>query len=543
MAFLVILKEGRPFLRFRLDKERTTIGRDNDVDLYVPDAHISRLHCIVRQELDGFRAIDRSTNGTFVNGIRARAVRLQDQDIIRIGGCDIRFELSDLEEAPSTVQRAPEGGAISYDAHCERVLYARPVVYVRESGGAPIRIPISRDTVQIGSGERVDIKVKEVEEKHYQLLATTEGFILRNQCPGRPVLLDGEPVVSDTSVPYGSEMRVGRTSLRLVMEEGEDRVVPLNVTQFEGMIGTSPEMHKLFGLIARFACHDAPLIIFGETGTGKELVARALHRRSHRSGGPFVALNCSAISPNLFESELFGHVKGAFTGASQNRVGAFEAAHRGVLFLDELGELPLELQPKLLRVLETSSVSPVGSYQPRSVDVRVIAATHKNLSQLVDVGEFRADLFYRLFVLTVELPPLRERRSDLRALVRHFLDEASPPGEHLRISTAGMSRLIRYDWPGNIRELKHALTRAIASASVPEITVEALRFLDTRTNRETAGGAKGGSTLIKLEDQERQSIMKALTHCGRNRSEAARMLGIARSTLHVKMKKYGLIEF
>jgi len=540
MAFLVVLREDRPFLRFRLDQDEVSVGRGNAVELYVPDARISRVHFIVRREESGFRLIDRSTNGTFVNGVRVRVVRLKDQDTIIMGGCQIRFERGELEDPATTVASTPEGGVVSYDALQERLLYSRPVLVIRDQEGAPTRVAIRRNDVRIGSSHENDVVVSEAASRHCQLLETSDGFVIRCLDPASSTLVDEQPVRTDRPIPYGSTIRIGRATLELRLEEGAEPVLPLATPCFESMVGTTPRMHTLFGQIDRFARHDAPLIILGETGTGKELVARALHKRGPRARGPFVAINCSAISPQLFESELFGHERGAFTGAVRARPGAIEAAHRGVLFLDEIGDLPLELQPKLLRVLETSSVTPVGSFQPRPVDVRVVAATHKDLGRMVEEGQFRADLFYRLFVLTLELPPLRERMEDLPALVRHMLESFAADGPPVSLTAAAMTRLRAHSWPGNVRELRHVLTRAFASCEHREINERELLFLEPSAGALRGGGAQKPGITVRLEEMEKQAIEQALRRYKGNRTDAAQALGIARSTLHLRMKKYGL---
>ncbi len=541
MGFLVVLKDGRPFLRFRLDKEDTTIGRNDGADVYIPDARVSRIHAVVRRGTDGYRLYDRSTNGTFVNGVRTKAARLHDQDVITVGSCQIRFEVSGLQEPPPTVVTGPDGGALSYDATAEKFLYARPVLEVRDGPMRGRRIPLQGEVVTIGSDRGADVRVEEGPAQQCLLLWTADRYALRPVEGSEPVLVDGRPAEGDVAVALGSTIRVGRTSIRLVLEEGEEPLVPMAVTRYQGMVGTGAAMRKVFAAIDRLARHDAPVIVLGETGTGKELVARALHARSHRARGPFVAVNCSAISSQLVESELFGYERGAFTGADRARKGAVEAASGGVLFLDELGDMPLDVQAKLLRVLETATVTPVGSFEARPVDVRVVAATHRDLAAEVGAGRFRSDLFFRLFVLTVELPPLRERREDIPALVQHFLKECSVDSRVPRITTEAVDRLVAYHWPGNVRELRHVLIRALATDDQGTITEDKLTFHPPPEATTAAPMPEWSSSVGTLEALERRAIERALARCGNNRKRAAKLLGIARSTLHLRMKKYGLL--
>lgn len=593
MASLVILRDGIPLLRFRLEKEQTTIGRAPEVDLYIPDARVSRLHFLVRRDEDHYRLVDRSANGTLVNGAATRVANLKDQDLISVGGCLLRFDQASTPLSADTLMVPREGGALSFDTRLERFVYQRPVLRVLQAPPdypLPPRLPIRLEAVHIGSGRSADVRLPGLAERHCQLLATEDNFILRPLEPRLPPIVNGEPVRQEIPIPYGTQIRLGATTLILELERGEDPLIPLQVPLFEGMVGTTPAMHKVFALLERFSRHDAPVVILGETGSGKELVARALHSRGHRARGPFVALNCSAITPQLFESELFGHVKGAFTGAVRDHEGAFEAANKGTLFLDELGELPLDLQAKLLRVLETSTVTPVGSHQAKPINVRVVAATHRNLAAMVESGRFRADLFYRLFVLSLEVPPLRARREDILPLALYFLEQLATGPSVPRLSPEAILKLEQHSWPGNIRELRHTLTRAVAGCSHRLIGEDELRFISMgppsststspSTSPSTLSGAQtfptpatpgqpwtvpplhlgsgnlevprdshaidshaieeGRESLFSLEDLEKQAIINALRKAGQNRSEAARALGIARSTLHIRMRKHGL---
>lgn len=293
-------------------------------------------------------------------------------------------------------------------------------------------------------------------------------------------------------------------------------------------------MHRVFDLIERFANATEPVLITGESGTGKELVARALHDASDRSEGPFLALNCGGLGHGLIEAELFGYMKGAFTGANQEKLGAFEATSGGTLFLDEIGELSLDLQPKLLRVLESSSIRRVGGTKEISVDTRIVAATHQNLQQRVEEGDFREDLFHRLFVLSIRTPPLSERPQDILPLARHFLKSAQ---KHRMLDDSAEAKLTDYTWPGNIRELRNVMTRAVVMTAHDVITGDDLVFYgDAFTKR-----SKDARRSVRQRDQnERLRLVEALEKSGGNRAQAARNLGLSRSTLHDRLKRYGI---
>lgn len=307
------------------------------------------------------------------------------------------------------------------------------------------------------------------------------------------------------------------------------------LSSVEGIIGRSPRMLELFDMVRRVAPHFRTVLVLGETGTGKELVARALHRLSARRDARFAICNCAAVVETLMESELFGHRKGAFTGAHEDKIGLFEWADGGIVFLDEVGELGVPLQAKLLRTLQSQEIQKLGSPQPRKVDVLVIAATSRDLERDVKAGKFRADLWYRLNMIQIQLPPLRDRREDIGHLCRHFLDQFNKQyGKEIKgISRRAQDALLAHAWPGNVRELENVIGRACMLAQGTFIDSEDLRELPKR------GTEDRGQFSSTLEDAEKEALLRVLDQTP-NRALAARILGVSRATLYRLMEKYGI---
>ncbi len=311
-----------------------------------------------------------------------------------------------------------------------------------------------------------------------------------------------------------------------------------------GLVAESAAMRQALDLVARVAEHNTTILITGESGTGKEVIARAIHRASPRAGKAFVGINCAAIPETLLESELFGYVRGAFTGASGDKAGLFEQANGGTLLLDEIGELPFGLQAKLLRVLQESEIRRVGDQKTRRVDARVLVATARDLEAEVRAGRFREDLFYRIHVVAIELPPLRDRRADIAPLARHFAATlARRFGRPLSLSDDAIAWLEQQEWPGNVRELENAIERAAVLTETDVLTREAFRAVPPRRNAEQGSGDEdtGHGTLSSVvESAERIAIVAALKATDGNRREAAKRLGISLRTLFYKIDRYGL---
>jgi two-component system response regulator HydG len=305
---------------------------------------------------------------------------------------------------------------------------------------------------------------------------------------------------------------------------------------FGGLIGMSPRMQRVYKLIQKVAQHTYPVLILGESGTGKELVARSIHFSGPRKNKPFAPVDCSSLVPTLIESELFGYVKGAFTGAQHSKQGLFESAGEGTLFLDEIGDLPIDLQAKLLRALQEREIKPVGSNERIGIRARVIAATNRDLESGIRTGGFRQDLYFRLNVVQIKLPPLRERKADIPLLVNTFLEKFSDAARPIHsVSEDAMRRIMAYDWPGNIRELENAIERAVALGSGPILHVG---DLPSNLQYSASERSSDGDELVPLEILERRAIFRALQETSGDKLAAARLLGIGKTTLYRKLKQY-----
>ncbi len=409
----------------------------------------------------------------------------------------------------------------------------RPVLVVLEGVEEGRRYVLPEGPVVIGRGAEAEVRVEDpsVSRAHVRLVPEGNAWSVVDLGSRTGTLVEDRPVDRASLVP-GQRLKLGRTVLRLerttllvlAPRPSEDRLGPL--------VGASESMRSLYGMIRQVAPMDLPVVVHGETGTGKELVARLLHDLGNRKDRPFGVVDCTLLSGDHLRDELFGHAKGAFTGADSARAGAFEAADGGTVFLDEIGELPLELQPTLLRVLQEGEVRPLGSDQPKRVSVRIVAASHRDLAARVREGLFRQDLFYRLSAVTLTVPPLRDRLEDL-----DLLAEALVPGR--RFSESARAALLRHAWPGNVRELAQVLR--VSAAMQPRDPIEAgdLSFVPAPgpTGSSVPAADPGNLTRSEFEAAE---IRRALVQARHHRGRAAEILGIARSTLYERMRRYGI---
>jgi transcriptional regulator with PAS, ATPase and Fis domain len=404
------------------------------------------------------------------------------------------------------------------------------------------RFSAVRERTLIGTDSNADLRLSDptVSRTHCELVLSDGRVVIRDLNSRNGTFVNGTSILG-AHLTTGSVIRVGRTELVFDAGRADTAIARVDRDQFGSLVGQSPEMQKVFVFLEQAAASDVTVLIQGETGTGKDLAATSIHRASERRDAPLLVVDCGAISPNLLESELFGHERGAFTGADKARAGVFESANGGTVFLDEVGELSLELQPKLLRVLEQREVRRVGATQVTPIDVRIIAATNRDLATEVQEGRFRSDLFYRLMVATVVMPPLRERKQDLPLLVPAIL-------EQLGVSATGdlfgnpdfMAELYRHAWPGNARELRNYLSRCIALQQFVVPTMMSAADVELDTNPVDVDLPLKMLRERWVEKFEKKYLEQILRANGNNVTAAARAAGLNRAHFHRLLSRYGL---
>jgi transcriptional regulator with GAF, ATPase, and Fis domain len=408
---------------------------------------------------------------------------------------------------------------------------------------------LSQPVIRIGTRSDNEIMFKDdtMSRLHFEILQQKDGWLIRDTESSNGVFVNGVRI-REAFLTQGAMIRAGRTEIKFVSQDETFEITPHKKDRFGPLIGSSTAMRKIYTIIEKIAATDVTVIIEGESGTGKELVAAAIHEKSKRNKKPFVVFDCSAVAANLIESELFGHEKGSFTGATGLRHGAFELADSGTVFLDEIGELQIDLQPKLLRVLESRTIRRVGGDRPMPIDVRVVAATNRNLEQEVKKGNFREDLFYRLNVVPIHLPPLRKRKEDIPLLVESFIEiykSENPTKQVDGVSASAMELLMAYDWPGNVRELKNTVNRAISfmdgSQIQPDDIPERVRIPVAKAELEIRDdmGFKDAKEQW-VASFEKQYLTDILKRNNFNISAAAKEAGIDRKSVQRLVKKYGI---
>ncbi len=601
---------------FDLSGDGLAIGRHPSNDLAIPDAAVSRHHCVLRRIPAGWRVADLdSRHGTFVNGRPVREEELHHGDVLAIGESTFLA----LLEAPAGEENGT-GEEVALEAGTELLLPAGESVYLRPAPagdrpddrparalaalldlaaacGAPrdpaglargalervlTAVPAERAALVLAdggdpeplavrhrraSGSRSFLPSRSLADRALRertaILYPTGGGDASASVAGIraaacvPLFDGGAPLgflYVDTREPgedLGDDHLQWLTAAgaliapplavlrRLERAEAESRRLQESVLG-RGLVGESPALRRAAEILARAAPTASTVLILGESGTGKEMAARALHAASPRAGKPFVAINCASLSENLLESELFGHEQGAFTGAMARKTGKLEVAHGGTLFLDEVGELPLPLQSKLLRVLQERTFERVGGTRPITVDIRLVAATNRDLKKAVAEGAFRDDLFYRLNVISLTMPSLRERREDIPLLASHFaaLHGREVRGRPAGIAPAARELLVRHDWPGNVRELSNAIERAVVLGLEDEIRPEDLP--ETLLEAALPGGGEGKDYHAALNEAKRRIIRDALAANGGNVTRAAEGLGLHANHLHRLMTSLGL---
>jgi DNA-binding NtrC family response regulator len=520
---LVFRQSGRDLLHFRVDRAETCLGPHPTNDVIVPNSTLPDVTAVlIDRGAEQYTIRSLAPDRVCVNDqvLNEDECPLRDEDIITIGEYVLVFR---IRKETGFVEGQTKVLSAETKADSQAILTYDHVIYEIDAS-FPFNIGSSTDNQ----------------------LVVTEDFVSSYHCriscrEGRWMLIDlastnGTQInglkAKETELPSRAHIQLGGTAK--IEFATQSNLKPAKAKHSYGMKGADPKMLKVFELIEKFAPADAPVLITGRSGSGKELVARALHDASVRKKKPYLAINCGALAASIIEGELFGHVKGAFTGADSEKMGAFEATRDGTLFLDEIGEMPLDLQPKLLRVLESSTVRRVGGNREIKINTRIVAATHRNLKELVQDGGFREDLFHRLFVLNIAIPPLAERAEDILMLANTFLTQQAPDRD-LSLSANAIDRLLHYTWPGNIRELKNMMLRAVLLTQGPIIEVEDLEFSDTTFFSRTAS-----QRVRAVDSEERDEIMRLLKENSGNRSAVARILDVSKSTFHDKLRRLGI---
>jgi DNA-binding NtrC family response regulator len=529
-----IFVDGRQVAAIAIGSGGITLGNDPGADISLP---LAREACQIAFSPSGERLVFRTDAGVppEIEGNPVEGGALLDGETIVVSPytLKVRVKRSPTSRLGTDLARA----TIVFDAGRGTLSRTTGKLTVLEGPDAGKTASLTPSTISLGTDPSCDLVLTDpfVSGRHATLIVRKDGFFLRDDGSTNGTFV-GDARVSEASLSAGGTFRAGQTDLKIEAAVDAETVESSNQTSFQGMIGKSEPMRRIFSLIEKAAPTVATVLLQGPTGSGKELAARAVHRKSDRASGPFVPVNCGAIPPELVESELFGHVRGAFSGAHQDRRGLFELADQGTLFLDEVSELPPMLQSKLLRVLEEGTFRKVGGEREVRVDVRVVAATNRGLSELVEQGRFRQDLFYRLAMIPIELPPLKERVEDIRLLAEHFLTaEAAALGlpEIPVLNEKAIAALEAHPWLGNVRELRNELRRAlILLGNKKTLDVDSLALMPIGPTEEL-------SSLGTLEEMEREAIRRALA-INPTRKAAAEKLGIAGSTLYEKMKKYEL---
>lgn len=550
---LRLYRNGISIMNFPLVSQRIVIGKSPSCDLTLNEKTLRDEHAILvwRHETWHLRPLGLVS----VDGVRLEEERVIDAPMsFEIGSWMVRLSLETSIPVSDEITVDTKILDPSTDREARDSRASGPfVLRFNDLDQLPKEYKIRSERVLIGKSKLCDLCIADeyLSSRHCEIYFDGTAYHLRDLQSTNGTTVNGLRV-KDVTLEEGSLIVCGETKVQFAKVE-RSRARERRYHWTRPLLGQSDSFHQLADQIERIAPLSQNVFIHGETGTGKELVAAALHELSLRKQAPFVAINCGAISKDLMESELFGHEKGAFTGAQQRRAGAFEMANGGTLFLDEIGELPIELQPKLLRVLETGRFRRLGGREEITVDVRVFSATHRDLNQSIRNGRFREDLFYRLYVLPINVPSLRERLDDIPLLVTCFVKQACAESRSVAVSQDVWPLLQGYRWPGNIRELRNLVYRALAfcdgdflksehiasllSGSKTQAESEELKALQ---KQEVSEPLPSGLVLSPIKLKERDVIVNALRTCEGNQSLAAKQLGICRTTLYYKIKEYGI---
>jgi len=525
MPHLIVRLDGAHYFHADFAGPRANLGRGGwaqDVHISIAHPSVDELHASIEAIEGGYKLVDRSGGRTWWRGKKVAEQTLVEEMELKLGDVWVTFYEGSAPAEPRTaLDRA------------EEALPRRLWLTVKDlEGHNPVRKELLGDDTLLGAGAGCAVRLPgaTVSGKHARIVREARRLLLLDEGSRNGTLLPGGVPVERCTLPLGVPFRIGPFELRVdAQEEAQRSALESMLAAFRYIERIAPEARR-------------PVLVTGETGTGKEAAARAIHDLGPRAGGPFVPLDCTTLTETLAEAQLFGNVKGAFTGAGEARDGLFVAADGGTLFLDEVGELSLTLQPKLLRALQEGEVRPVGSTSVRKVDVRVVAATNRDLAAEVEAGRFRADLYWRLAVIGVHLPPLRERGLDIVLLFQRFLGEARPGDPLPILGDDARAALRAHRWPGNVRELQTAADRTALNLPLRARGLDAASIPFERprgaAQPEPAFKVRGRT----LEEIERDAIAFAMREHGGNRKAAASQLGVTAATLLAKLRKYGLEE-
>jgi len=533
MLEITLQRGGKRLLKEPVGTSPITVGRAAENTIRLIDPDISREHCRLDWQDDGLCVTDLSRNGILVNGERVRESRVDAGDRITVGPWNLIVEATVDAVPVRTIVAAPHSTrVISFDPARRRLRTQAVELIVRTPDQAPLKKRIAKGEILIGHHGSCDLAVADpyVSRRHCKLVVEEGAVRLVDLASTNGVWMAGMRVAGITMQPQG-EFRIGRSTVNYRVVSGTEELKASEAEGLGELVGRSKRMREVYALIERAAPSDATIVVTGESGTGKELVAREIHRLSARRRGPFVAINCGALPANIVEGQLFGHERGAFTGAVERAPGLIEQAAGGTLFLDEIGEMPIELQTRLLRALEQRSVRRVGGQEEVACDFRLVAATNRDLLIMAKEGGFREDLLYRIFVVPIDIAPLRDRPEDIPLLVERFAAQLAPEGRSPVFTKPALRALAEYPWMGNARELKNAVERTILFTDHDAIAPADLAL--ARVDAE-------GDPKESLQDQEASHIVETLAQCRGNLTQCARRLGISRTTMQKKVKRFGI---
>jgi DNA-binding NtrC family response regulator len=562
-AWLLVVRGPETGLRFELQSGRLRLGSDDNADIVLQGTGVAKQHAQIHGDASGFTLFAPGSE-TAVNGVPATQTQLHDGDRLRLGEVELLFR----HQAPEQKEEQPQGHSLI--AACSLFYLFRAMHGLDLDEQTPLEAQVRNiASAELGPGQldifiggtladwakRLSARQRAEGPWEETLRAALEHGLARHPegalvqafrfAPASEVCLVWHAEDPTSESAFSALAAIASAALETASEisnlEIRSTLAEEEITSRTGILGSSPATLTLLRQIEKVAPRETTVLIQGESGTGKELVARALHRLSPRHNRPFVALNCAAIADTLLESELFGHEKGAFTGATEQRPGKLELAAGGTVFLDEIGEMALPLQAKMLRVLQQRECERVGGRKTIPLDIRVVAATNRDLAAEVKKGSFREDLFHRLNVVGLRTPPLRERGDDIELLARAFLQRASAAaGRHVGAFTpAALSALRRYDWPGNIRELENTIERAVVLGDLPEVQLEDLP--DCILDSTPAGSSEDSPAFHRsIHDAKRGAIIDAWRRAGGEYKDAAAILGVHPNSLLRMIRNLGL---